>query len=240
MNRVTSAILSDLKALENKTRAAFLMGFFKTGQGQYAEGDKFMGLSVPAQRKVALTYAQAATLEDIDQLLKNELHEVRQTSLMILGWMFEKANDDLKRQIYTFYLNHTQFINNWDMVDGSAPTIVGQFILTHPQEKKRLLTLIKSTNMWERRIAMVATYAFIKAKELEIVFQLAEKLLIDKQDLIHKAMGWMLREAGKVDRVALERFLDKYASTMPRTALRYSLEKFDSDTKTHYMRLKSK
>ena len=196
----------------------------KTGKGQYGYGDVFVGVTVPEQRKVAKDYKDLE-LKEIEKLLKNKIHECRFTALLILVEQYKNADEKTKEKIARFYLAHTKYINNWDLVDLSAPTIVGDYLLK--RDRKILYKLAKSKNIWERRIAVLATFAFIKNKETEDSFALAEILLTDKHDLMHKAVGWMLREIGKhCSRGELITFLNTHKSKMPRTALRYAIEHF--------------
>lgn len=226
---------NELKDLSKSDKAEFLPKFFKTGKGEYAEGDKFLGITVPEQRKVAVQYSNSE-LKDILELLKSEWHEERLTALLILTIKFKKAkkNPELRHQIYTLYLENTEYINNWDLVDSSAPIIVGGYLLDKPRDI--LYKLAKSTNLWEKRIAILSTLAFIKNKEFKDTFLISEVLLADKHDLIHKAVGWMLREVGKSSGQEVEeQFLKKHYKVMPRTMLRYSIEHFNEDKKRFYM-----
>lgn len=236
---IVTEILAALKTQASVERAKFVAGYFKTGKGQYGEGDIFWGLTVPAVRKIAMTYWKGMTLTDIALLLANEVHEVRLVGLLMLVKLFEMAQDEKVRSaIYDFYLDHTKSINNWDLVDLSAPRIVGVFALSHPGAQACLKDLVTSKNIWERRISMIAMLAFVKAGEYKLPLQQATALLDDTHDLLHKAVGWVLREIGKQDSQVLETFLDKHAKTMPRTALRYAIEKFDDITRQHYLQLK--
>ena len=216
-------LTSELAALANPERATFLQRFFKTGAGQYAEGDFFHGITVPAQRKIAMRYRHLS-LADIRRLLASRFHEERLCVLEILVWQYEHAESDEQEKIYKFYLANTGGINNWDLVDASAPYIVGAHLLTRPQTV--LDELARSSNLWERRIAIVATLRLIKDGQLGSTFRVARILLADKHDLIHKATGWALREAGKISAVKLVRFLQTNYKRLPRTALRYAIERF--------------
>lgn len=211
--------------------------FFKTGAGQYGEGDIFIGVTVPEQRRIAKQYAHDATLEDIQELLQSKEHEFRLVALMIMTYHYPKASDDYKKELYDFYLSHIQWINNWDLVDSSAGYIVGMY-LSHA-DISALERLAQSSSLWERRIAIIATFAFIKQGYAEPTFAIARLLLRDKHDLIHKAVGWMLREVGKRCGEDVERvFLDQHVTQMPRTMLRYAIERFPKETKAYYMQLK--
>ena len=205
----------------NPKRARGLAWFFKTGKGEYGEGDKFIGLTVPVQRAIAKKFRHLK-LGDVEKLLNSGVHEHRSTGLMILVAQYEAGDDGTKQKIFDFYMKHSRRINNWDLVDGSAPYIVGRHLLT--RSRRVLYRLAKSPNLWERRIAMVATAAFIRTGDLKETFGIAALLLSGKHDLIHKAIGWMLREAGKQSRPQMIAFLKRNYSQMPRTALRYAIE----------------
>lgn len=228
-----------LRKASNPERAGILQRFFKTGKGQYGFGDKFIGVTVPGTRLIAKTF-KTLPQDEVAILLSSKIHEERLLALLILVAQFEAGDQKIKKEIYSFYLSHTRNINNWDLVDLSAREIVGEYIRVNPKELKTLGRLAKSTSLWERRIAIIATYAFIRAKESSVTFTIAELLLNDREDLMHKAVGWMLREVGKrVSRDEERAFLNKHAKTMPRTALRYALEHFDKDEREYYMHLKN-
>jgi len=216
--------LADLKrelaAAADPERARNLAWFFKTGKGQYGHGDRFIGLTVPTVRRIAHRYV-SLPLTDVETLLASPIHEHRFAALEILVAQHERERS---KAIFDFYLTHTKFVNNWDLVDTSAPYIVGQHLLTRP--RKILYRLAKSRNLWERRIAIVSTFAFIKAGEIEDTFAIAKLLLKDDHDLIHKSVGWALREAGKQSTSALLKFLKRNYSALPRTTLRYAIERF--------------
>jgi len=232
-------ITLDLNKLANPTKATILSGFFKTGKGQYGEGDKFLGITVPEQRKIAKKYYKEVSFEDLQKMLESKIHEYRLTALLILVYKYDKTKDKkLKKEIYNFYIKNLQYINNWDLVDVTTPNIVGDYLLNNPKEKKILYKLVKSKNLWERRVAILATFRFIKEKQFEDTLTISKILLNDKHDLIHKAVGWMLREMGKRDIKLLIKFLDKYAATMPRTMLRYAFEKFGEETRKYYLKKK--
>jgi 3-methyladenine DNA glycosylase AlkD len=209
-----------------------LSGFFKSGPGQYGEGDRFLGITVPAQRKVAREFAELP-LEGIAELLASGVHEERLTGLIILTRRYETGDEACKKACFDFYLANLAGVNNWDLVDSSAHQIVGSHLLE--RERKLLYRLAKSKNLWERRVAMIATYAFILEGESAETFAIAELLLDDDHDLIHKAVGWMLREVGKrVSPDELRRFLKKNAARMPRTALRYAIERFSPEERARW------
>jgi len=225
----------DLRKLANSKKGKDLSKFFKTGKGEYGEGDIFLGIAVPNQRKIAKKYA-TLSLGEIQDLLSSKIHEHRLTSLFILISKFENGNNKLKKEIFDFYLKNTKNINNWDLVDLSAPKILGAYMLDNPKEKKILYKLAKSKNLWEKRIAMLSTFAFIKNNEFDDALKISKILLKDEHDLIHKAVGWMLREIGKKDQKTEEKFLKKHYKKMPRTMLRYAIEKFQKNKKEFYMK----
>lgn len=229
-------VIKILNKYENPEHAIILAGFFKTKKGEYGEGDIFIGLKVPLIRKLAKQFSDLTILE-LEKLLESPIHEHRFAALVILVNQFKLAkNHDIKKAIYKLYLDRTDRINNWDLVDVSCRDIVGGYLMDKPRDI--LYKLAKSTNLWERRIAIVSTWQFIRSGDLDDTFAIAEILLNDDQDLIHKAVGWMLREAGKKDEAALKIFLDNFAVSMPRTALRYSLERLSNIDKKYYMALK--
>ena len=221
-----------LYSLKNTQKATILQRFFKTGKGEYGEGDVFLGLTVPQVRAIALQY-KTLVLLDIEQLLKSKFHEERLTALLILVYQFQKGDDSVKKAIYKFYLHHTKRINNWDFVDLSAPKIVGSYLLHKP--KKILYTLAKSKNVWERRIGVMATFTFIQNNSYNDTLRIAKVLLNDSHDLIHKAVGWMLREIGKRSLKTEETFLCRHYKQMPRTMLRYAIEKFPEAKRQAYL-----
>jgi 3-methyladenine DNA glycosylase AlkD len=212
----------ELAALADPERARNLAWFFKTGKGQYGEGDRFIGIAVPVLRPIAHRYRHLPPGE-IAKLLASRTHEHRFTALEILVAQYESGDADSKQSIFDFYLRHTRNINNWDLVDTSAPYIIGEHLRSRPREK--LYALAKSRNVWERRMAIVATMPFIRTGDLDDTFAIATVLLKDKHDLIHKAVGWMLREAGKRSSAALLMFLKQNYAAIPRTALRYAIER---------------
>lgn len=216
-------ILTELKALGSKEKREMLPRFFKTGKGEYGEGDKFLGVTVPLTRSVAKKHKDMP-LQDVAQLITSEWHEVRLCALCILTLKFKKANEAQRKEIFNFYLSHTEYINNWDLVDLSTYNIVGTYLLDKPREI--LYRLAESSSLWENRIAIVSTYAFIRQGDLEDTYNLAVKMMQHPHDLMHKAIGWMLREAGKRDEQRLQRFVMQHRKQMPRTMLRYAIEKF--------------
>lgn len=227
-----AAIKREIAALANPSDVEILQRFFKAGPGEYGEGDVFVGVKVPPLRKVAKAHLQLS-LDQIDRLLDSEIHEYRATGLMILTYQAEGAALDRRRLLYDFYLARTPRINNWDLVDLSCREVIGGYLLAI-DDWTPLENLAGSDLLWDRRIAIVSTWQFIRAGELTPTFAIAQQLLSDSHDLIHKAVGWMLREAGKRDLESLERFLDRYATSMPRIALRYSIERMDPERRAYW------
>jgi 3-methyladenine DNA glycosylase AlkD len=215
-----AGLKKELAAAADPLRARNLALFFKTGEGQYGHGDRFIGLTVPVTRRIAHRYVYLP-LTEIANLLASPIHEHRFAALEILVAQYERGDG---QAVFDFYLKHTKFVNNWDLVDTSAPYIVGEHLLTRP--RKILYRLVRSKNLWERRIAIVSTQTLIRAGEIEDTFAIAKILLPDEHDLIHKAVGWMLREAGKQSAPALLHFFRENYSELPRTTLRYAIERF--------------
>jgi len=204
------------------------MRFFKTGKGEYGEGDEFLGLMTDETRSVAKKYFDLP-LADISKLLASKLHEERVVAVMILAKRLNKADLSGKKEIYDFYFENISGINNWDLVDSSAPIIVGGDLYLSGETREVLYKLVKSNNLWKKRIAMMATFYFIKERDFSDALKIAEILVNDSHDLIHKAVGWMLREVGNRDIGTEEKFLEKYYKQMPRTMLRYAIEKFPEE-----------
>ena len=238
-------VLKELKKNSKRDKAELLSRFFKTGKGQYSEGDKFLGITVPISRKIAQKYGDLPFAE-ISKLLKNEYHEARLVALLILVHKYKKLStasprSDLgemdRRKIVEFYLKHTKYINNWDLVDLSAGYIVGDYLYKNGN-RNILIKLAKSDNLWERRIAIISTFFFIYKHESKWTFKIVTMLMQDKHDLIHKACGWMLREVGKrVSEKELLKYLDKYWHRMPRTMLRYAIERLPESKRQYYLSL---
>jgi 3-methyladenine DNA glycosylase AlkD len=227
------ALRKELKLLATPEKAEVLQRFFKTGPGQYGEGDVFAGIVVPASRKIAKKYASLSD-EGILTLLKSKIHEERLIALLILIFQFEKGDEQKKEQVFQTYLQNTAFINNWDLADLSAEKIVGAYL--DKRSKEILYGLAQSKSLWERRISIVSTFHYIKQGEYEDTLAIAAILLEDKEDLIHKATGWMLREVGKrCSEEAEEIFLRKYHRKMPRTMLRYAIERFSPEKRRFYL-----
>lgn len=229
--------LRELKTIirENadKDHAKTMQWFFKTGKGEYGEGDVFLGLKVPLQRKIARMFNDLE-LSDLKQLLQSNIHEERLTSLLILVEQYQNVDVNGKEKIYKFYIQNSQHINNWDLVDLSAPKIVGEHLLH--SDKKILFKYARSKNLWKKRIAIISTFTFIKNNKLTTSLELSDILLYDEHDLIQKAVGWMLREVGKMNKKVLEKFLKPRYNTMPRTMLRYAIEKFPEQKRKKYLK----
>jgi len=234
-----NSLLQDLERLADPEKAKHSARFFKTGKGEYGYGDKFLGIVVPEQRKIAKKYCRNICLEDVQRLLDSEAHEHRLTGLFILVYKFQRADEKCKQIIYRFYIKNFKTVNNWDLVDSSAHKIIGAYMHECPKEKLKLKVWAKSKNLWKRRIAMISCFAFTDRSEFDDALEIAEMLVYDDHDLIHKAVGWVLREIGKKDINIEKKFLDKYAATMPRTMLRYAIEKFDEKERQHYLKMKN-
>ena len=227
-------IRKELKSMADPDKAAILQRFFKTGPGQYGEGDIFIGVIVPQSRQVAKKFSQLPLVE-VRTLLYSRVHEERLVALMILAWRYSSASSsrEEKEEIVKFYLDNIKQVNNWDLVDLSAPNILGAH-LVDSRDRRLLYGLAGSENIWERRIAIVATHQFIRNGDFSDTLKIAGMLLQDRHDLIHKAAGWMLREVGKRDAAAEEAFLEKHFSVMPRMMLRYAIERLPESTRRRY------
>lgn len=212
--------------------ARVLQRFFKTGPGEYGEGDVFLGIRMPVIKELARIY-QDIPIREVTQLLKSSFHEERMLALQILIRQFSRGTDIVKKRIYQFYLSHTDFVNNWDLVDVSAEHIVGAFLMR--RSRRPLFALAKSKSLWERRIAIISTFHFIKLGDSADALKLIEFLLSDDESLLHKACGWMLREISKRDMALAEEFLDRHCQEMPRTMLRYALEKLPETKRQFYL-----
>jgi 3-methyladenine DNA glycosylase AlkD len=226
------SIRKTLQQHADKKQAKLLQRFFKTGPGEYAEGDIFIGIKVPLIREVAKKY-QDSNYETISSLLKSDIHEERFLALIILISRYHKETSPGKEKIYKLYLKHTKYINNWDLVDVSAKRIVGAFLMH--RNKAPLHKMVKSRYLWERRIAVLSTFYFIENNNFDHSLKIARALLSDQHDLIHKAAGWMLREIGKKNMAVEERFLKQHYNVMPRTMLRYAIEKFPENKRKVYL-----
>lgn len=232
-------VQKDIRSKKSRPeRIAALKEFFKTGPGGYGEGDAFIGLTVPQSRLFAKKYF-ALSLPDVQALLKSKIHEERLIALLILVARFKKGDASEQKKIFDLYIKNTRFINNWDLVDTSAEHIVGAFLFN--KSRKLLSVLVKSEDLWQRRIGMMATFYFIKKGEAKDALRLAKALMHDEHDLIHKASGWMLREVGKrISEKDLRGFLDKHADKMPRTMLRYAIERLSPADRRYYLDFKNK
>lgn len=235
VNEVSQA----LRDVATPERARSNAWFFKTGKGQYGYGDKFLGVTVPEQRKVAKHFYRDISLDGVEQLLRSSWHEERLTALFMLVLIFQKGTDAKRDEVTNLYLANTKYVNNWDLVDSSASYILGPWLENSPYKMKLLRKMANSKDLWERRIAMLTTYYDIGKGKPDSALEIAEILVNDSHDLIQKAVGWMLREIGKrVDIELLRAFLDKHASTMPRTALRYAIEKLSTSERHKYMNMR--
>lgn len=226
------AVLAALRAKATRQRAIAGAWFFKTGKGEYGEGDRFLGVTVPDQRKISREY-KGLPLPEVLKLLHSQYHEDRLTALFIMVLQFKHGDTQDKKKIYSAYMKNTQWINNWDLVDSSASYIVGEWLYDKPRDI--LFSFARSKNLWKRRIAVLAAGQFIRKGDFMPTFVIAEMLLNDMHDLIHKAVGWMLRVVGDYDRAAEELFLKKHLHRMPRTMLRYAIEKFPEAKRQQYL-----
>ena len=224
-----------LKRAGHPERAKFVLRYFKCGPGQYGEGDRFLGISSPVLKTFAKEYRDLET-QEVLKLLQSPVHEERGLALLIWNYQAAKGTPADREKIYRLYLKNTKWINNWDLVDSSAGLIVGGYLLDRDASILRKLALSK--DLWERRIAMIATFAFIKANRFELPLKIVDQLKNDREDLIHKACGWMLREIGKRDEQVLLTYLDKNAANLPRTTLRYAIERLDEKSRRAYLALK--
>ncbi|MCU0467903.1 MAG: DNA alkylation repair protein [Arcicella sp.] len=223
-----------LLQLKNPDRAILMARYFKTGKGEYAEGDIFIGLSNPQVHELVKTYWKSIKDAEIQELIDDQIHELRLAGLLVLVAQFAKASSSRQQEIVAFYLKNVQQINNWDLVDSSCYKILGKFLLD--KDRQILYDLAASGHLWSERIAVVSTLAFIKNGQFSDIFQLAERFISHPHDLMHKACGWMLREVGKKDELALDEFLNEHYAKMPRTMLRYAIEKMDENKRLGYLR----
>lgn len=226
-------IKQHLLSLADQDIADHSRRFFKTAAGEYGFGDRFLGIRVPAIRQTVKRYADTP-LDVTTRLLKSEYHEIRLFALLLLVAQFSKADKNRRKKIYDIYLANTRHINNWDLVDSSAHKIVGVYLENN--DRSVLYKLSRSDSLWERRIAIIATYHYIREDQFEDTLRISEQLLDDQEDLIHKAVGWMLREVGKRDKPAEIAFLNKHYRAMPRTMLRYAIERFSNEERQNYLR----
>ncbi|MDR2430610.1 MAG: DNA alkylation repair protein [Puniceicoccales bacterium] len=238
LNHMNAFFVSrEILSRANPEKARVLRSYFKTGKGQYAEGDKMLGVSMPQLRDIVKSRPEFA-LDEIQTLLDSEYHEVRMSGFLFLVRQFKKSKDEAERKsIFDFYLKNIRRANNWDLVDASCRDIVGSYLLVREELREVLHRLAESQNLWEQRTAIVSTWVFIKHGQFEDTLTLARRFFSHKHDLIHKATGWMLRELGKKDRRVLRDFLGKHSCDMPRTALRYAIEHFAPSERSYFMRL---
>lgn len=228
-------IIRTLEALGDSATASRTQSFFKTSYGDYGHGDRFLGIRVPILRKLLPKYRTVA-LQEAEKLLSSDWHEIRLFALLLLVDRFQRSDESEQEQVYRVYLRNTSNINNWDLVDLSAPQIVGAYLFHSQGAVDILCRLAQSQSLWERRIAIVACFYFIRQGAFEVALSVSEQLLGDSHDLIHKAVGWMLREIGKRDFTAEETFLARHYRTMPRTMLRYAIEKFPEELRQAYLK----
>jgi 3-methyladenine DNA glycosylase AlkD len=228
--------VSELEAHRSEAERAKLLRYFKTGPGEYGEGDDFIGVRMGTLFEVSKSYA-GMSVGELEKLLESPIHEVRAGALSIMNKeaMGKRVSDDRRRALFELYLRRHDRVNNWDLVDVACRYVIGVYLENRPRDV--LYSLARSESLWERRTAIVSTWWFIRAGDLDDALAIAEILVNDREDLIHKATGWMLRYAGDKDRARLRQFLDTHAATMPRTLLRYSIEKFPPELRTHYLAL---
>ena len=228
-------VVKELEYLKNSEKIKVFKKFFKTNKGEYGYGDMFWGLSVPQVRGISKRYFLDISFDEIKILINHRIHEVRLTGYLILTYQYEKSDNEKRKDIFDFYLNNLSGCNNWDLVDLSCYKIVGEYVLRNKEKRKILYKLSKSKNLWEQRISIVSTYPMIKRKEFEDTLNISKLLLSHKHDLIHKAVGWMLREVGKQDMNVLRKFLNENINTIPRTTLRYSIERMNESERKGYL-----
>lgn len=229
-NTIPFQIYEALSSRSDEEKKIVLPRFFKTGKGQYGEGDMFLGVTVPNIREVAIQFKDVG-LDVVKELMRSQWHEMRMCALMIL---VNNSKKEVTKEVFDFYLSQTRYINNWDLVDLSAPQIVGQYLLN--KNRDVLYQMAESDLLWDNRIAIVSTLTFIRNNDLDDTYMLSLKMMFHKHDLMHKAIGWMLREAGKRDTERLYNFVSCHKTDMPRTMLRYAIEKFDVETRKYLMR----
>ncbi|MCH5226428.1 MAG: DNA alkylation repair protein [Muribaculaceae bacterium] len=238
---ISEEIIREMESLYDKQQSAHHARFFKTGKGEYGEGDKFLGIKVPVTRAIVKKYRNEITLTDIDKLLESEWHEIRLAGFLLLLELYKRSlkekDPELAQVMIKFYLDNIEKGNNWDLVDLVSCYILGDWILRHPGNEKILIELSEMGGyLWHQRVAIVSTFALIRAGKFDLTFKIAEKYLSHSHDLIHKATGWMLREVGKRGgKNELVRFLEKHKSIMPRTMLRYAIEKFPEEERKYFM-----
>ena len=240
--KVYELIIEEMTALKDETQAAHLSRFFKTGKGEYGEGDRFLGIKVPVTRGFVKKYRKDIVLEDVEKLLFSEWHEIRLVGFLLLLELYKTAvktkDSSTESQLISFYLRHIKRGNNWDLVDLVSEYILGDWILRNPENERILIDLAdKDGCLWHQRVAIVSTLTLIRAGKFDLTFRISEKFLSHPHDLIHKATGWMLREVGKKGgKDELMNFLERYRDTMPRTMLRYAIEKFPYEERKYFMK----
>ena len=230
---IAKEVIKALKTLATEERRKVNEWFFKTGKGEYGYGDIFLGVTMPDIRRIAKKFSQEISLQELTELIQSPIHEVRLCALIILVNKYKKEDRD---KIYQYYMDHLTAINNWDLVDSSAPYIVGDYLYKHPEKSKILIDFSHSENLWVRRISIVSTFTFIKNNEFNTTLEIAKLLLNDNHDLIHKALGWMLREIYKRDERIIKRFLRQNYAQIPRTTLRYAIERMDKEERLLYLK----
>ena len=230
---ISKEVVNALKLVATEERRKVNEWFFKTGKGEYGYGDIFLGVTAPEIRRIAKKFSQEISLQELTELIRNPIHEVRLCALIILVNKYKKENSD---KIYQYYMDHLTAINNWDLVDSSAPYIVGDYLYKHPEKSKILIDFSHSENLWVRRISIVSTFTFIKNNEFNTTLEIAKLLLNDNHDLIHKALGWMLREIYKRDERIIKIFLRQNYAQIPRTTLRYAIERMDKEERLLYLK----
>ena len=230
---IAKEVINALKTLATEDRRKTNEWFFKTGKGEYGYGDIFLGVTAPDLRRIAKKFSQEISLQELTELIRSPIHEVRLCALIILVNKYKKEDSD---KIYRYYFKHLNSVNNWDLVDTSAPHIVGDYLNKNPEKSKISLEFSRSENLWIRRISIVSTLAFIKNNEFNKTLEIAKLLLNDDHDLIHKAVGWMLREIYKRDEVLIKRFLRQNYAQIPRTTLRYAIERMDKEERLLYLK----
>jgi 3-methyladenine DNA glycosylase AlkD len=230
---ISKEVVNALKLVATEERRKVNEWFFKTGKGEYGYGDIFLGVTAPDIRRIAKKFSQEISLQELTELIRNPIHEVRLCALIILVNKYNKEEPD---RIYHYYLKHLNSVNNWDLVDTSAPHIIGDYLYKNPEKSKILFEFSSSENLWVRRISIVSTFAFIKNNEFNTTLEITKLLLNDNHDLIHKAVGWMLREIYKRDEGLIKRFLRQNYAQIPRTTLRYAIERMDKEERLLYLK----
>jgi len=231
----SNSVQNELKRYSNKGKEEVFVRFFKTGKGQYGEGDIFWGITVPNIRNIAKKYFKDIAFGEIKKLIESEIHEVRLLGYIILTYRFEKGDVGEKESVYEFYINNLKGCNNWDIVDLSCSKIMGNYLVDYPSKRDILYTFANSNDLWKQRISIVSTYSFIKQNDFKEALKISKILLNHKHDLIHKAVGWMLREVGKKDIDVLREFLNMNIKDIPRTTLRYAIERMDKRERDNYL-----